>query len=355
MINEYLLSIIVLVIAVLPAVVWRPTRSLSVVLICLYVAFLVMHWPFVTGISGTVHDTENGYLKPFILYKQWLDAGIKLGWNPYWGGGQPLGLLNNFIFLPTYAPLLLLDSVLGLRLNAVVMFNWAWMLLHLLMCTGATLAAFSILKSRWSCLFVTTPLLFGSFWGGLIAPVPPVVLCLSVYLLFFWYNAWKEQSFTWLVLFVAATAFSLNFYIPHYVIITLIVSIASFCVFEAYRKGIFHRFKDIDFGQFLNKSIILKSGLLLAVFVLFAAPFIHMFVETLDFVSPTRGFTVQGEMELENDVSQQGVGVNLSSWSLLTDRAAGYGEAVYELTVSHTNSGGVAECFLGFTKKLFKT
>mgnify|MGYP001416032451 CR=1 FL=1 len=329
MINGYLLSIIVLVIAVLPAFVWRPTRSLSVVLICLYVAFLVMHWPFVTGISGTVHDTENGYLKPFILYKQWLDAGIKLGWNPYWGGGQPLGLLNNFIFLPTYTPLLLLDSVLGLRLNAVVMFNWAWMLLHLLMCTGATLAAFSILKSRWSCLFVTTPLLFGSFWGGLIAPVPPVVLCLSVYLLFFWYNAWKEQSFTWLVLFVAAAAFSLNFYIPHYVIITLAVSIASFCVFEAYEKATFHRFKDIDFGQFLNKSIILKSSVLLAVFVLFAAPFIHMFIETLDFVSPTRGFTTQGETALGNDVFQQGVGVNLSSWTLLTDRAAGVGEVLY--------------------------
>ena len=160
MVNNLIgISVIVLVIAVLPAFVWRPTRSLSVVLICLYVAFLAMHWPFVTGISGTVHDTENGYLKSFILYKQWLDAGIKLGWNPYWGGGQPLGLLNNYIFLPTYAPLLLLDSVLGLRLNAVVMFNWAWMLLHLLMCTGATLAAFSILKSRWSCLFVTTPLL----------------------------------------------------------------------------------------------------------------------------------------------------------------------------------------------------
>ena len=324
MINEYLLSIIVLVIAVLPAFVWRPTRSLSVVLICLYVAFLVMHWPFVTGVSGTVHDTENGYLKPFILYKQWLDAGIKLGWNPYWGGGQPLGLLNNFIFLPTYTPLLLLDSVLGLRLNAVVMFNWAWMLLHLLMCTGATLAASSILKSRWSCLFVTTPLLFGSFWGGLIAPVPPVVLFLSVYLLFFWYNAWKEQSFTWLVLFVAAAAFSLNFYIPHYVIITLAVSIASFCVFTVYKKGIFHRFKDIDVGQFLNKSTVIKSGVLLAVFALFAAPFIHMFVETLDFVSPTRGFTVQGETALGNDVFQQGVGVNLSSWTLLTDKAAGY-------------------------------
>ena len=102
--NEYLLSIIVLVIAVLPVFVWRPTRSLSVVLICLYVAFLAMHWPFVTGVSGTVHDTENAHLNSFILYKQWLDAGIKLGWNPYWGGGQPLGLLNNFIFLPTYAP-----------------------------------------------------------------------------------------------------------------------------------------------------------------------------------------------------------------------------------------------------------
>lgn len=329
MINEYLLSIIVLVIAVLPAVVWRPTRGLSVVLICLYVAFLVMHWPFVTGISGTVHDTENGYLKPFILYKQWLDAGIKLGWNPYWGGGQPLGLLNNFIFLPTYAPLLLLDSVLGLRLNAVVMFNWAWMLLHLLMCTGATLAAFSILRSRWSCLFVTTPLLFGSFWGGLIAAVPAVVLCLSVYLLFFWYNAWKEQSFTWLVLFVAATAFSLHSYIPHYVIITLVVSIASFVVLEAHKKGIFHRFKDIDVGQFLNKSTVIKSGVLLAVFVLFAAPFIHMFVETLDFVSPTRGFTVQGETTLGNTGFQQGIGVNLSSWTLLTDRAADYDEVPY--------------------------
>ena len=79
MINEYLLLIIVLVIAVLPVVAWRPTRSLSVVLIVLYVAFLVMHWPFVTGISGTVHDTENGLLNLFILYKQWLDAGIKLG------------------------------------------------------------------------------------------------------------------------------------------------------------------------------------------------------------------------------------------------------------------------------------
>ena len=192
------------------------------------------------------------------------------------------------------------------------------------MCTGATLAAFSILKSRWSCLFVTTPLLFGSFWGGLIAPVPPVVLCLSVYLLFFWYNAWKEQSFAWLVLFVAAAAFSLNFYIPHYVIITLVASIASFCVFETDKKDIFHRFKDIDFGQIFNKSTILKSGVLFVVFVLFAAPFIHMFIETLDFVSPTRGFTVQGETALGNDVFQQGVGVNLSSWTLLTDKAAGY-------------------------------
>ncbi len=322
--NEYLLSIIVLVIAVLPVFAWRPTRSLSVVLICLYVAFLTMHWSFVTGVVGTVHDTETGYLKPFIFYQQWLDAGIKLGWNPYTGGGQPLELLNNFIFLPTYTPLLFLDSVLGLRLNAVIMFNWAWMLLHLLMCTGAALAAFSILKSRWSCLFVTTPLLFGSFWGGLIAPVPPVVLCLSVYLLFFWYNTWKEQSFTWLVLFVAATAFSLNFYIPHYVIITLGVSIASFVLFEAKKKDVFHRFNQIKFGQFLNTSIILKSGVLLVVFALFAAPFIHMFIETLDFVSPTRGFAIQGATTLDNSNYQQGVGVTLSSWNLLTDRAVGY-------------------------------
>ena len=36
------ISIIVLVIAVLPAVARRPTRGLSVVLICLYVAFLAM-------------------------------------------------------------------------------------------------------------------------------------------------------------------------------------------------------------------------------------------------------------------------------------------------------------------------
>ena len=64
--------------------------------------------------------------------------------------------------------------------------------------------------------------------------------------------------------------------------------------------------------------------MLLVVFVLFAAPFIHMFVETLDFVSPTRGFTVQGETTVGNTGFQGGIGVNLSSWTLLTDRAAGY-------------------------------
>ena len=337
MINEYLSSIIVLTIAVLPVLAWRPTRSLSIVLIVLYLAFLVIHWPFVMGVAGTVHDTENGYLKPFILYKQWLDAGIKLGWNPYWGGGQPFELLNNFVFLPTYAPLLLINSVLGLQLDPIILFNWSWILLHLLMCTGATLAASSILKSRWSCLFVTTPLLFGSFWGGLIAPVPPVVLCFSVYLLFFWYNAWKEKSFAWLILFVAATAFSLNFYIPHYVLITLVISITSFCIFKANKQAIFHQFKELIYFQFLNKSIILKSGVLLVVFALFASPFIHMFIETLDFVSPTRGFTVQGEMSLTNDVFQQGVGVNLSSWTLLTDRTVGYDRLNFDLVMERAH------------------
>ena len=68
--------------------------------------------------------------------------------------------------------------------------------------------------------------------------------------------------------------------------------------------------------------------MLLVVFVLFAAPFIHMFVETLDFVSPTRGFTVQGETTLGDVGFQQGVGVNLSSWTLLTDRAADYGGGI---------------------------
>ena len=324
MMVEFFLSIIVLVIAIMPVFAWQPTRSLSLILICLYVAFLVMHWPFVTGASGVVHDTENGYLNPFILYKQWLDAGIKLGWNPYLGGGQPLELLNNFIFLPTYAPFLFLDSVLGLRLNATVMFNWAWTLLHLLMCTGATLAAFSILRFRWSCLFVTTPLLFGSFWGGLIAPAPPVVLCLSVYLLFFWYNAWRKQSFAWLILFVAASAFSLNFYIPHYVIITFVVSIVSFALFEAHKYEIFHAFRQINVRRFLNRSTIISLGVLLVVFFVFASPFIHMFVETLDFVSPTRGFTVQGEMISNNNTYQKGVGVHLSLWTLLTDRTVGY-------------------------------
>ena len=42
-------------------------------------------------------------------------------------------------------------------------------------------------------------------------------------------------------------------------------------------------------------------------------------------------------MELENEGYQGGVGVNLSSWTLLTDRTAGYGEAFYarELLYAH--------------------
>jgi hypothetical protein len=121
------------------------------------------------------------------------------------------------------------------------------------------------------------------------------------------------------------------------VLITLAISITSFCIFKANKQAIFHQFKELIYFQFLNKSIILKSGVLLVVFALFASPFIHMFIETLDFVSPTRGFTVQGEMSLTNDVFQQGVGVNLSSWTLLTDRTVGYDRLNFDLVMDRAH------------------
>ena len=114
---------VILLMVLAPVFAWPETRKLTLPVLGFYALFLWLNSEFVFGELGTGHDTFTNWYSWSVIIRQWIQSDVELGWNPYWGAGQPFALYNNiFRYLPT-AAFSRFFNLLGLELSPVIFFN----------------------------------------------------------------------------------------------------------------------------------------------------------------------------------------------------------------------------------------
>jgi len=301
---------LILLIATLPLYAWPLTRRLALPATLLFILFLVVHLDFVLGITGVYHDTFWSTEVMATVMRQWLESNTDLGWNPYLGGGQPIEIFNNLfnIFPPVF--FFYLFKLFGLELSSKVFFNLIFLFCHFNLCVGSLLLIRLLIKNSYICILGFISILFGGlFQSELGCPLGLLYLNFLPYLLFFLIHFFKYGRIESMVFFFLLFGISSAYYIPlyHTITVALFLSIAALaCFFGAgpdYRK----KFSRAVRRVITNPRAIVFS---LVLFVIAAGSTFYSYAEIQDYVSPTRGYTLGGELGEKNYVRPVEVSLN---------------------------------------------
>lgn len=309
---------LIVLITAAPILAWPRTRKYTPWVLLSYTVFLAIHWQFVIGEEVTYHDTAWNLESWSIIIQQWIDSGHELGWNPYWGAGQPFSLYNNILSTIPSVAFAYLFNALGWHFEPTVFFNLIWLFGFLNICTGS-LMLFSILFAEtWVILIGFFSMLFGGlFFADLGQGVGVYTLSFLPYLLFSLIYFYRNGDVRALVFFLFALGMSLNYYLPTYTLVTILVFIIGVLARRACRTQILSKIKTLP-----SHPGWLALGVL--VFTILIAPLFMNYLEMKDYVSPTRGFTKAGEYsELGHQastftpISRYEFLINFRKWDLL--------------------------------------
>lgn len=306
---------LILLMVLAPVFAWPETRKLTLPVLGFYVLFLFLHGDFVFGNTGTDHDTFWNWQGWSIIIQQWLQSDASLGWNPYWGAGQPFALYNNiFCYLPTIA-FFHFFNLLGLNLPPSIFFNLIFIFGYLNICTASLLLFRLLYKNNYICLFGFTTMLLGGLFFTEIYQGGLYILGLFPYLLFLLIYFYKTKNPAALVFCSLIAGLAVNFYLPTYIFVSLLMFLLISLL-----AGLTRPRRLQEEGAACLKGIASKPGMILLGLVLFfsmAAPFITNYMEMRDFVSPTRGFAAEAQSTRLS--YQDSVNVPLSRYSYLFD------------------------------------
>lgn len=280
-----------------PVFAWPQTRRLTPFVLLSDFLFLGIKWDFVAGSVMPYHDTAWNLEGWSILVQQWIHSGLPLGWNPYIGAGQPMALYNNPLSSIPSVAFSGLFKALGLPFDPVQNFKLIWIFAHLNICTGSLLFFRALFRESWVCLLGFASMLFGGyFFVELGQGVAVYVLSFLPYMLFFLIGYYRERTWMPLFLFSLFLGMSMNYYIPTYMIYTLVLFLVSVLLVNGVQKN--PRLKEEIRSLFTD--LFRKPGrlaLCLLLVVVPATPMLYNFAEMQDFMSPTRGFsTDQGRL-----------------------------------------------------------
>jgi len=195
--------ILINLLAIAPILAWRKTRNLTLPVLAIYGAFILIHWDFIIGNEVTYHDTAWTLESWTALMQQWIDSGVSLGWNPYWGAGQPFSLYNNISDVIPMVAFAYLFKALGLKFTPLIFFNLIWLFGYLNICTGSLLLFRLVYKKRLICLLGFFTLLFGGlFYSDAGEPLGAFILSFLPYLVFLIIIFYKTQDWRALLFFL---------------------------------------------------------------------------------------------------------------------------------------------------------
>ena len=252
-------------------------------LVALYVG---VYWRFVDGREFAFHDTMWDHHAFYAVFKQWLDSGLAVGWNPFMNGGQPLYLFSNLYLWAELVCFVALNWLFRFPTHELINLYFTFILL-----TFATLCfvLFSVVfRGRIVAFYAVIPVLFGGLTASTLAQYMLSPLYLLPVALLATYLLVRDRDPAWLLALVFIVCVSANHYLPHYLLLSIAAYLAGAGIVLAARRlasGTAGEEARAPRPRFGIPAV--AVGLLVSAAAL--APAVFVYREARDLVSPTRG------------------------------------------------------------------
>lgn len=256
-----------------------------VALLALYVGF---YRRFVFGREFAFHDTMWDHHAFYAVIKQWLDAGLTVGWNPYMNGGEPLYLYSNLFLWAELIAFVALNWLLGIPTHELINLYFTFILLSF-----ATLCfvLFSVVfRERVVAFYAVIPVLFGGLTASTLAQYMLSPLYLLPLALLAAYLLVRDRDPAWLLALGFIVCVSANHYLPHYLVLSIAGYLAAVGIVAAVRRLRNDQRRDGERERLPRARlgpVAVAAALVLSAAALAPAVFVHR--EARDLVSPTRG------------------------------------------------------------------
>jgi hypothetical protein len=253
-------------------------------LLVLYVCF---YRRFVLGREFAFHDTMWDHHAFYAVIKQWLDAGLTVGWNPFMNGGEPLYLYSNLFLWAELIGFVAMNWLLGIPTHELINLYFTFILLSF-----ATLCfvLFSVLfRERVVAFYAVIPVLFGGLTASTLAQYMLSPLYLLPVALLAAYLLVRDRDPAWLLALMFIVCVSANHYLPHYLVLSVAGYLAGVGIVAGVRRLRNDHLRDGDERGPRARlgPVTVLAALVLSTAALAPAVFVHR--EARDLVSPTRG------------------------------------------------------------------
>lgn len=254
--------------------------------VALLAVYVAVYRRFVFGREFAFHDTMWDHHAFYAVVKQWLDAGVSIGWNPYMNGGEPLYLYSNLFLWAELIGFVALNWLLGIPTHGLINLYFAFILLSF-----ATLCfvLFSVLfRDRVVAFYAVIPVLFGGLTASTLGQYMLSPLYLLPAALLAAYLLGRDRDPAWLLALVFLVCVSANHYLPHYLVLSITGYLVGVgLVVAAGRRGQAGPDAGRRPGAPRLGPAVIAAALLVCAAALAPAAFVHR--EARGLMSPTRG------------------------------------------------------------------
>ncbi|MBI5885534.1 MAG: DUF1349 domain-containing protein [Deltaproteobacteria bacterium] len=253
----------------------RPRRELLAA-VGLVALFLLINGRFAAGAQTVSWDTLF-WSTEFQYIRELLQSGHLPGWNPFFNSGEPLYMYHQHYAMWQWFAFALIDKIIPA--NPVALFNLSFLFLFVFYNVGCYLFLTKLFKDGRVILYTFAVSLFSV--GFVMHFQEFESLHFSIYFPYILYflDEFAEQG-RWdaLALAFALLGVAVNAYVPHYLVLALLIFIASYLVFmeRAYIKK----------PSFSSKTFVTVAGVILMAIA--AAPVFYIFTRWSAFTSPMR-------------------------------------------------------------------
>ena len=308
---------LILCVNLLPVYLFRRKVSETLLVGAVIICFFVLSRRFIAGDAAAYHDTgHHEYL--LTIFRQWQDAGVAFGWNPYMNAGEPLYLFSNSFLRAPWALFCWINGLIAASPH--VLFNLFWVFQFTSFCVGGFLL-FSLLYDDFRAAFFSfIALAFsGMFVMNLGQPTGMLTLYYFPYLLFCFILFFKKKNVYGVALAMIFLGAAMNHYLPHYIFLCTGVIVLFILAFHA---------EDLRsvLVEVKKRYKIILFALIIALFA--ASPALFLRSEMRSYVSPTRG-SDEVVVKMNDTGAQLHVNAPLYGYRVLLDRMLRHRENIH--------------------------
>lgn len=331
--NTLIYLVFTLAISLLPLYLYRKRWNEVIVVGIIIAYFFVLYSDFIFGKLSAYHDAKQ-HENNLMIFKQWLDAKVSFGWNPYMNAGEPIYLFSNSFLWGPWVFFCWLNKIINLDVHTL--FNVYWVFQFINFCTGSFLLFLVLYDDFRVSLFCFVSLLFsGMFLVNLGQPTGLNTIYYFPYILFCFALLFKRNNSYGLPFIIIFLGIAVNHYLPHY----LFLSVAVFILFSFLLR--FSLFFQIWHFFLVNRILILFAVI---VSLLALSPALFLYKEMQNYVSPTRGGNnLAGAITLNQTGEQPSVNAFLSGYKVFLSRTISYRGNIH-----HAFYFGIIPLFLFF-------